>query len=175
MFIDEKGRLFGKVSVIDILAIALIAVGIAGAGVAYKKIKAGGVLTENKAIIKQDNQDMLEVTMRISEVRSFTVDAIKVGDEVFAADTGKYFGEIKEVAIEEATRTGADIYGQIFEGVLPERYDVVLKVAVPGKLTDSGYLTANNLHIVYDAAMEIKTPAVQTFPQIEKITAVGEK
>ena len=50
-----------------------------------------------------------------------------------------------------------------------DTYDAILTVKIPGKLTESGYMTASNLHITHDAAMEIKTPAVQTYPKIEKI------
>ena len=176
MFIDEKGKLFGKVSIIDILVVVLIVVGIFGIGFAYKQIKANDILTENKSLFgQQTDLDTLVVTMRLEEVREVTVSAIKEGDEIFAADTGKYIGEISQVSTEPATRTGADIYGDVFEAELPERYDVILTVNVPGKLTDGGYMTASNIHLVYGSTMEVKTPAVQTFPQIEKITVAEDK
>lgn len=176
MFIDEKGRLFGKVSIIDILVVVLIVLGAFGIGFAYKQIKANDILTENKSLFgQQTDLDTLVVTMRLEEVREVTVSALKIGDEVFAADTGKYLGEISEVKTEPATRIGADINGNAFEAELPERVDAILTVEVPGKLTDSGYMSASNIHLAYDAAMEIKTPAVQTYPKIEKITVTEGK
>lgn len=175
MIIDEKGKLFGKISIIDILVIVLVVVGVLGIGVAYKQIKANGILTENKSLFgEQTDLDTLVVTMRLEEVREATVSAIKVGDEIFAVDTGKYLGEITSVSTEPATRVGADIYGNVFEAEVPEKIDAILTVSVPGKLTDGGYMSQSNIHLAYDATMEIKTPTIQTYPKIEKITVLEE-
>lgn len=176
MFIDERGKLFGKISIIDILVVVLVLVGAFGVTYAYKQIKANNILTENKSLFgEQTDLDNLMVDMRLKEVREVTVDAVKVGDEVFSADTDKYLGEISEIIVEPATRVGSDINGNTFIGELPERYDLILRVKVPGKLTDSGYMTQSNIHLVYDSSMEIKTLAIKTHPLIEKITVLEEK
>ena len=47
---------------------------------------------------------------------------------------------------------------------MPERLDVIMVVQVPGKRTDGGYFTGNNIHLVYDSAFEIKTPTIQSTP-----------
>lgn len=176
MFMDQKGKLFGKISVIDLLVIVVVLVGIFGSCAAYQKVKSGKVLTENKALLKQDNTlDELEVTMRLKEVRSMTRDSVHVGDDVYAKDTNKFLGEIIEVKTEPAKRVVTGFDGTAKEAEVPERMDVILTVRVPGKRTDGGYFTGNNIHLVYDSAFEIKTPTIQTTPVIEGIRTVEKE
>lgn len=176
MFIDQKGKLFGKISIIDLLVILMILVGIFGSFAAYQKVKSGKVLTENKALLNQENTlDMLEVTMRLNEVRSMTRDSVHVGDDVYAKDTNKFLGEISEITTESAKRVITGFDGKAVEAEVPERMDVILKVMVPGKRTDGGYFTGNNIHLVYDSAFEIKTPTIQTTPVIEGIQVVEKE
>ena len=52
--------------------------------------------------------------------------------------------------------------------------DVILIVQIPGKRTDNGYFTANNIHLVYDSAFEIKTATIQTTPVIEDIKVIDK-
>ena len=172
MILDNKGKLFGKVSIVDLLVVVLVIVGIAGVFFTYSKIKGGEVLTENQSLLRQDDTlDMLEVKMRLEEVRDVTVNSIHVGDDVYDNETNKFLGEIARVETEPATRIITDFSGQAFETDVPERYDVVMVVNIPGKRTEGGYHTANNIQLVYGSSFEIKTPTIQTTPVIEGITA----
>ena len=176
MFIDQKGKLFGKISIIDLLVVLVVIAGIAGTVLAFQKVRGGSVLTENKAILKQDSTlDMLEVEMRLNEVRSMTRDSIHIGDDVYAKDTNKYLGEVVRIETEPATRIISGYDGRAAEAEVPERLDVIMVVQVPGKRTDGGYFTGNNIHLVYDSAFEIKTPTIQSTPIIENITVLSEE
>lgn len=176
MFIDQKGKLFGKISIIDLLVIIIILAGLCGSYAAFQKVKGGKVLTENKALLKQDSTlDMLEVRMRLEEVRSMTRDSVHIGDEVYAKDTNKYLGEITDVEVEPAKRVITGFSGDTAEAEVPERMDVILVVQIPGKRTEGGYFTGNNIHLVYDSAFEIKTPTIQTTPIIEGIRVIETK
>ena len=48
--LDNKGRLFGKVSIVDLLVVVIIAVMLVGAFTAYQKIHNKSILTENKSL-----------------------------------------------------------------------------------------------------------------------------
>lgn len=171
MFIDEKGKLFGKISIIDILIIVLVIVAILGLCFAFTQVKSNGILTENKSLVgKQTDLNSLDVKMRIKEVREVTVSAVKIGDEVFDADTNKLIGEITSVDVLETEKAITDINGKAYISKVPQRYDLLLNVKVPGKLTDNGYMTANNIHLAYGSTIEIKTPTINTFPTIETIS-----
>ncbi len=110
--------------------------------------------------------------MRLKEVRQISMDAIHVGDEVYMKDTGKYLGEIIRVSSEPAKRLIYDLEGKAVNAEVPERLDVILQVRVPGKRLENGFYTADNIHLVYDSAMEIVTPSIQTTPSIETITII---
>lgn len=173
--LDNKGRLFGKVSIVDILVIVILVVAVIGGFSAYQKISNKTVLTENKGLIQNQALDMLEVNMRLGEVRQMTFDALSVGDEVFSKDTGKLLGTIQSIAQEPATRVIYDLKGKAQEVTVPDRMDVIITVHIPGNRLENGYYTADNIHLVYDSAMEIKTPAIQTTPKIETITLIEDK
>lgn len=170
--LDNKGRLFGKVSIVDLLVVVIIAVMLVGAFTAYQKIHNKSILTENKSLVQNNTLDTLEVTMRLKEVRQISMDAIHVGDEVYMKDTGKYLGEIIRVSSEPAKRLIYDLEGKAVNAEVPERLDVILQVRVPGKRLENGFYTADNIHLVYDSAMEVVTPSIQTTPSIETITII---
>ncbi len=173
--LDKKGKLFGKVSIVDLLVVCIVLIMAVGAYTAWQKISNKTVLTENKGLIQNNVLDSLEVTMRLKEVRQLTMDAIHPGDDVYMKDTGKYLGEILSVTAEPATRLIYDTKGQPVNAEVPDRLDVILVVRVPGKRLENGYYTADNIHLVYDSAFEIKTPTIQTTPIIETIkTAASE-
>ena len=52
--LDNKGRLFGKVSIVDLLVVVIIAVMLVGAFTAYQKIHNKSILTENKSLVQNN-------------------------------------------------------------------------------------------------------------------------
>lgn len=173
--LDKKGRLFGKVSIIDILVVVLVLAMLAGGFVTYQKIASNKVLTENKGLIKTNATDTLEVTMRVKEVRQMTVNAFSEGDEVFFDDTGKFLGEIKSIETLPCQKLIFDKSGNPIMAEVPQRYDVLLKVHVPGKRLEGGFFTADNIQLVYGSEVKIKTLKIQTTPVLETvITVTGE-
>ncbi|MBE7009925.1 MAG: DUF4330 domain-containing protein [Ruminococcaceae bacterium] len=173
--LDKRGKLFGKVSIVDLLIVLVLIVAVLGAFSTYQKLSNKIVLTENKALLQNSALNTLEVQMRVKDVRDITVDALQVGDEVFANDTGKFLGTITAVATEPATKLIYDLSGQPHEAEIPEKKDVILTVHVPGSRLEGGYFTADNVQLVYDSSLTIKTTRIQTTPVLETITEiVGE-
>lgn len=175
MFIDDKGKLFGKISIIDLFVILVVVVAIVGSVIAFTKVKSGEVLTENKAILSQNSTlDKLELRLRLAEVRAMTKDAIHIGDGVYTKDTGKFLGEVVGVETEPAKRIITGYDGKALEAEVPERMDVIMIVEVLGKRTDNGYFTGNNIHLVYGSSFEIVTPTIETTPTIDGIRVIEE-
>ncbi len=168
--LDKKGKLFGKVSIVDIFVVLIILVMLAGSYVVYQKVSNKTVLTENKGLVSSGVQDSLEVTMRLKEVRQMTMDALSVGDVVYMEETHKYLGKITEIAQTPATRLIYSLDGTSVMAEVPERFDVLLKVNVPGSRLEDGFYTANNIQLVYGSSMGIITPMIQTTTKIESIT-----
>lgn len=170
MILDEKGKLFGKISIVDILFLIVIVVGIAGAFVVFDKVKHNQVLTENKALVNvSESMDTLEIKLLLKEIRKMSLDAIKPGDDVFEMDTDKYLGKISRVEPQPAKALLTDLNGKMKYAEVPEKYDVYIYVETPGKQTETGFYTANNQHLVYGSQLGIKSTVVQTVPVIEDI------
>lgn len=131
--IDENGRLFGKISVIDILVIVIVL--IAGAAL---YVKYGVLETTNVAA------DTVPVTytVTIAGVRDFTVDSIQPGDLLYDKNGGGGYpvGTITDVAFSNAKKASELADGTLVMGNVEGRYDVVLTVAADGKVSQGRYL-----------------------------------
>ena len=87
MIIDSKGKLFGKVSIIDIIIIIVVIAAIAGVG--YK-------LKQSNTITLTTKTDKVRLTFFSEESTEYAVKAVKVGDVVKDIDQGTTFGRVVE-------------------------------------------------------------------------------
>ncbi|MDD5603331.1 MAG: DUF4330 domain-containing protein [Eubacteriales bacterium] len=104
MIIDSKGKLFGKVSIIDILII-LIVLG-AAAGLLYK-------FTRSDTPTFMTKQDSLRIEFYVEEALSETATAIKSGDNVREFVQNTSFGKVTEVSTGESVFYAADAEGKM--------------------------------------------------------------
>lgn len=116
--IDEKGKLFGFINIIDLLVIVIIVLLVAGG---YKR----AVKTKPEMVTK--DKDAL-VVVEIPEVRKATVDAIDVGDELYHYDKGEYFGKIIDKKVENYKEPVESGDGRWILSEVPEKYNVILTV-----------------------------------------------
>lgn len=88
--IDNKGKLFGKVSIIDILIVVILLGGIAGIGLRF--VKSGSTTT----LLKNDK---VQVILFCPETPDYTVDPKNApqGSVVKDATTSNVFGSLKEI------------------------------------------------------------------------------
>ena len=133
--INKDGKLFGKISIIDIfvvVAIAILALGV------YSRFFTGNEKVETAS-------SKIEYTMKIKEVRMGTVNALADFKGPITSDTTKeYMGDIVGVTYTKAIK-GVEVgNGQMKQSEVPERYDVTITVQVDGSINQSGYYTATN-------------------------------
>jgi hypothetical protein len=93
MLIDSKGKLFGKLSVIDILIILIILAGLAGAY--YKFGKSGAVFTKTEDI---------KISFFAEDIPEYAAKNIKQGDIVKDKVSGSVIGKVTSVEV------GPDIF-----------------------------------------------------------------
>lgn len=121
--INEKGKLFGIINVIDLSV--LIIVGL---------ILFGGISRlKSQPIIANEGTDGL-ITFEVSNIRMVSVDSIMVGDPIFHYDKGAYIGEIVEVS-HEPYKEPVEFDGEWIDAEVPEKYVATLKVK--SELNDS--------------------------------------
>ena len=124
--IDEKGRLFGKINLFDLLVVLLVLVGVIGMGTRLIKT----------------NRETAEMTtanfqLEIVGAQECFKTAYNVGDSLYEADT--LLGTITavEVAPSESLKMMPDGTAKMVESVL--YYDVTLTLTTDRFSTDSGY------------------------------------
>lgn len=122
--IDEKGKLFGLINIVDLLV--LLAVLLVLGGAAYKLKGPGGGDTASKTV---------KVTVLAPSIRPEMLTSIKVGDRMAS---GSSFTDvvIKDINIRPAYSITVDSAGRRVEAIDPYLKDLI--VVVEGKTTISG-------------------------------------
>jgi hypothetical protein len=87
MIIDSKGKLFGKVSIIDIIVVLVVIAAVAGVG--YK-------MKQSNTIPLTAKTDKVRLTFYSEESTEYAVKAVKVGDIVKDFEQGATFGKVAE-------------------------------------------------------------------------------
>ena len=151
--INKEGKLFGKISIIDIVAVLLIA--IAALGI-YLRFFVGNEKVETSL-------SKIEYTMKVSEVRIGTVNALeKFMGPVTSASTKEYMGDIIEVSSQPAERAFDTANGTLKVDAVPDRYNVYIKVLVDGSVNDRGFYTGTNQSISVGSSHTFTTKAAKT-------------
>lgn len=138
MLLDEKGRLFGKISIIDI-GVLLLIVALLG-GVYYKFF-----------MVDKDNNaakfDTIEYKVLVKEVRQQSVDAIEIGADIYDVKTDTPMGKIisKEALPATDQLTKAD--GTVVIAEKPGKFNVLVTIQVPGIETKYGFRANGRMDI----------------------------
>ena len=129
-FIDEKGRIFGVVSAVDILVVAAV---LALAAAVYMRF----FTNETTATTTVDDQFTYEI--RLSNVRMLTIDALREGDAIYEKDNGTLIGTVESVTYEQGYKTITMADGSMVLAPVEERYDVIITVSASGLVSDGRY------------------------------------
>ena len=128
--LDEKGRLFGKVSIIDIIIIITL-VGLA-AGFVYQRLSG-----DIKQVISAN--EPFYVTFKGDQVRAFSVNSISEGDIIYKRYDNKPLGAVKRLDV----APGIDILfksdGTAALVEMEDRYTLYITVECAGNITERGY------------------------------------
>ncbi|HHW00314.1 MAG TPA: DUF4330 domain-containing protein [Clostridiaceae bacterium] len=89
MIIDKKGRLFGKVSIIDVLALVIVIAIAVFVGGKFKKSDTGSPFTQK--------EDKIQIVYVIEELRDFVADELKIGDPARESVYKASFGNVVDI------------------------------------------------------------------------------
>lgn len=103
MFIDKKGRLLGKISIIDILFVVIL---LASVLFALNKF---GLFSPKAAIVNTD--DKIELVFYQEEINNFSATNVKVGDPSTEALQNNSFGTVTDIKIGDSISWGSDVEG----------------------------------------------------------------
>jgi len=163
--IDRNGKLFGKISIIDLGIIVLVLAFAAGVYVKFGVLNQTTTSTTNETIT---------ITAKISAVRPLYYEQLKVGDAVFESDNETKIGVITDISKEAAEISYVDKDGQTKKAPAQDRYDIYLTIEGDGSITDGRYLMNRTYEIGVGSSKSLITKFVGFTGQIEEIIADGQ-
>lgn len=145
--IDNKGRVFKRISVVDI--IILLCIAIAVGGFVYK-MRAG-----NNVIVAKANTP-IKATFLISEIRNYTADSIKAGDLLYE-EHGGLLGKILYVKVLPAKKVVDSPEGKQVYAEMSSRFDAYVTVEAEGAVRDGSIYIAGNRIINKGSDINVET------------------
>ncbi len=135
--VDENGRLFGKISVIDLFVILLVVVIGIALYVKYNVLDVTSTGAQTQPIT---------YTVVINGVRDYTVNALKIGDKVYDKDSsGNSVGTITDISVADARAISEKADGTSVLGYVENCYDVTLTIQADG-LVSGGRTLVNRTY-----------------------------
>lgn len=121
--INEKGKLFGLINVIDLIVIMLLVVLFVGGAKRFR----------DKPVISSE-ESPAKITFEVKDIRDITANQIEIGDPIYYYDRGGYIGQIVEKEVRPYTEP-VEYEGRWVDAEVPGKYVVVF--TVDAKVKDS--------------------------------------
>ena len=136
MILDKKGKLFGKISLVDIAIVGIVGLLLFGT---YVRFFGTGLATIG---MRRDVE--IEFVLRVEGVRNFTTDTFFIGDKIADVDTNRIIGEVVDIHIEDTERSVRKADGTHVLSIVPERYTMDLTIRTEVREQDDGYWVRGN-------------------------------
>lgn len=146
--IDKKGKLFGKINIIDLLFLIILIVAVVG-GISRFKDSAISVESTSKG----------RMTFLVDEVRMPTAENITEGQELYSYDKGTYMGKIAGKTV-KPFEDAVEYEGQWVNAPVPDKYVVYVDVDVDIKESDKSYVVGGEeIRVGNEYRVKTKTSA----------------
>lgn len=147
MIINKDGKLFGKVSIVDVAVVIIILV-LAIGGYRMFSGNTGAVVSTGEKI---------ECTFIVKNVRTYTVEALEKKGSLYDKTSKEYIGEIKDIKVEDGLYQVNMADGSFKQATAEDRYNVYVTVEFEGKASENGYYTAANKYLGAGTTLGITT------------------
>lgn len=137
-WIDERGRILGKVSLIDVFAV-VFALAIVFAF--YLRFFASDTTSAQAA-----GNDTFTYTVKIESVRQWSVDGFHVGETLWDSDNNTVLGTITSIEHTPATAEATLVDGTTKMVERENRYDIYLTIKADGLITETGRYFASRTY-----------------------------
>ncbi len=129
----KNGKIFGKISIVDIAVVLLVITLVCGV---YLRLSGsvGSFVTG----------ETYECVVKVKNVRDFTVKALEKGGEVYDKTTKEYIGTIIAVTTEPAAEPLLMADGSHTMAPMENRYHAYVTIEFSGKESADGYYTSSN-------------------------------
>lgn len=159
MILDEKGKIGGKISIVDLLVILLVIVMIIGIGSRF----GSRITTAVKS------RETFEFAVKIDNVRQYTVDALQKKGKITDKKSTLDLGEIKDVHVEPSELQTTTASGEIIFADVPDRYSCLVTIEATGKESDDGYIMDDTTELSVGRTIDIYSKYVKTSGEIVSV------
>lgn len=137
--VDDKGKLFGKINIVDLVVIisCIVLVG----GIVFRSVSGKGINEE--AFEAAEN---IQYVVKIAGVRDFGM--LVVGDEIFDNNSSLSIGHIIDVEKEAAVSRIAMDDGTQVLGATLDTFDIYLTIEVEGEVNETGKYAHSTFQIL---------------------------
>ena len=151
--IDRNGRLFGKISVIDVLVIAVVLVMAAALFFKSNQTHTGTSVTS----------ETITYQMVANGVRTYVADAVQVGDLMYDQDrsSGGTLGKIVDLQVLPGTKLGEMNDGTAGMVPVEDGVDLLLTIEGSGIVSEGRYLLNRVYDLGVNSARNYYTPYAQ--------------
>ena len=160
--IDERGRLFGLISFIDVIVLAVVIV-IAVAVFTKFNAKESPVTTTSTVNVTY--------TIKVPMIRQKTVNLIRPGDKLYN-ESGIYIGTITGVEAADSEFIESLVDGTFVKAKVYERYDVIMTIEAPCSHSNGRYYADRVFELNANAELWVQTKYVITSGFITSIAAL---
>ncbi|MDR1000034.1 MAG: DUF4330 domain-containing protein [Clostridiales bacterium] len=160
MIIDSRGRIAGKVSVID-AALALIVIGLA-VGFAVRQFQIKPTVQENNATIY--------VTVNIEPIRDFSIEAINEGDIFYEQYATQSMGKVIKLSSQPAKELIKIPDGTIHYVEMEEKYKLTVTLECKGIIRDTGYYINGNAQISEGGDLTLQSNKALCYAKVTDIS-----
>lgn len=159
MLIDDKGRLFKKINLIDLLVIIIILA--AGIFAFYKFGKA-------QIITPFTPTDRIVITFYSEDLPAYAVEAMKEGHEVKDKTTNSVFGKVTNVKQMPSVFYAADLEGKMVKSSKEGYASMLLTVEGDGIFSTNGAVFGN-IDYYINRYLEIRVGNVAVYTKVRSI------
>jgi hypothetical protein len=135
MIIDNKGRLFGKISIIDLLVILVVITAAAGVGYKFTRSK-----TPSPLFVKTD---LIRIKYYVEEAPEFAVDTVKIGDPVKESIQNSSLGHVVDIKKDKPIFWAQNDEGQFVAASRPGYASALITMEARGIFGSNG-VSINN-------------------------------
>mgnify|MGYP001181066309 FL=1 len=161
MLIDEKGRLFGKINIVDFIVVVVLVMGVLGVG--YKFLSSSTTLFKKTEVI--------EIQFYNEDLPGYVADSINIGDKVKDSVKNTVFGEVINKEVKPSVVFGVDDQGVLRQTTRPGYVSMILTVKAEAVYTDTGVII-NNTDYYVGRSLELRAGNGVIWTRIKAIDRV---
>lgn len=135
VILDTKGKVFGKLNILDLFIIFIVVVAVVG--VSYK-------FTQSKSVVL-GKADPIQIAFWVEEAPDFAAKAIRKNDLVGDYQMGSTFGRVSKVTLGDSVFFGQNSLGEMVKSSREGYLSILIQVDGEGFLSQEGGVTINNV------------------------------